>query len=172
MNIENLTSAASQNAVMALPYLDYVIKESLRLIPPLHSTLRVAAEDGRIPTSDGTDVFIRKGQFIHVAFEAFNTRKDVWGEDSFEFKPERWADLPQAAKEGPGLVLGSMSFSLGPHVRRTSANALLASDTVLHNQSCPGYQFAMLELKALLVSLVPTFVFEKSLDHTIIMDNV
>ncbi|KAG8909309.1 hypothetical protein FRC01_007020 [Tulasnella sp. 417] len=146
-------SVTDQNAVMSLPYLDHVVKEALRLIPPLHSTLRVAAKDDRIPTSDGTEVLIRAGQFVHIAFEAFNTRKDVWGEDAFEFKPERWANLPTAAKEAPGLVMGLMSFSLGPH-------------------SCPGYQFAMLEIKAVLSALIPAFTFEKSPKDTIKMGNI
>ncbi|KAG8954415.1 hypothetical protein FRC04_011742 [Tulasnella sp. 424] len=146
-------SVAEQNAVMSLPYLDHVIKEALRLIPPLHSTLRVAAQDDRIPTSDGTEVFIRAGQFVHIAFEAFNTRKDVWGEDAFDFKPERWASLPPAAKTAPGLVQGLMTFSLGPH-------------------SCPGYQFAMLEIKAVLAALIPAFTFEKSPKDNIRMANV
>ncbi|KAG9017192.1 hypothetical protein FRB90_001411 [Tulasnella sp. 427] len=146
-------SVQEQNAVLSLPYLDHVIKEALRLIPPLHSTLRVAAQDDRIPTSDGTEVFIRAGQFVHVAFEAFNTRKDVWGEDAFEFKPERWTNLPLAAKQSPGLVMGLMTFSLGPH-------------------SCPGYQFAMLEIKAVLASLIPAFTFEKSPSDKIRMANI
>lgn len=54
---------------MSLPYLDHVVKEALRLIPPVHSTLRVAAKDDRIPTSDGTEVVIRAGQFVHIALE-------------------------------------------------------------------------------------------------------
>ncbi|KAG8887908.1 hypothetical protein FRB99_004187, partial [Tulasnella sp. 403] len=146
-------SPADQTALLSLPYLDHVIKEALRLVPPVHSTLRVASEDHRIPTSDGTEVFIREGQFVHVAIEAFNIRKDVWGEDSFEFKPERWASLPPAAKASPGLVMGLMSFILGPH-------------------SCPGYQFAMLEMKAILAALIPAFVFEPAPDKNIRMGNL
>ena len=101
---------------MALPYLDHVIKETLRFVPAVHSTVRVAAKDDVIPTSDGTRVFIRKGQGVHVAIEGFNRLTTVWGPDGHEFKPERWANLPRAAKEGPGLVQGLMTFSLGPHV--------------------------------------------------------
>ncbi|KAG9051532.1 hypothetical protein FS837_004042 [Tulasnella sp. UAMH 9824] len=146
-------SVTDQNDIMSLPYLDHVVKEALRLIPPVHSTLRVAAKDDRIPTSDGTEVIIRAGQFVHIAIEGFNTRKDVWGEDAFEFKPERWTNLPTAVKEAPGLVMGLMTFSLGPH-------------------SCPGYQFTMLEIKALLSALVPAFTFEKSPKDTINMGNM
>lgn len=78
-----------------LPFLDKVIKESLRLIPPVHSSIRAALKDDIIPTqfpiklADGTEthsVPIRKGQFVHVAMEGFNLDKSVWGEDAWEFK--------------------------------------------------------------------------------------
>lgn len=81
--------------VDALSYLDKVCKESLRLVPPVHSTIRVAAEDDVIPTSepviltDGTKqegIRIAKGQFVHVPMEGFSLNKEVWGEDAWNFK--------------------------------------------------------------------------------------
>lgn len=85
-HLPSVPSVDIQQAILALPYLDQVVKESLRLIPPVHSTVRVAGEDTHIPTSDGTEVFMRKGQFVHIAFEGFNLRKDVWGPDAHSFK--------------------------------------------------------------------------------------
>lgn len=83
-----------------LPYLHNVVRESLRFIPPVHSSLRVAVEDDEIPTSypvkmrmedgrvcDGLkSVKISKGSFVHVPIEAFNLDKEIWGEDAWEFK--------------------------------------------------------------------------------------
>lgn len=78
-----------------LPYLDKVTRESLRVLPPIHSSLRVACRDDVIPTQfpvkmkDGSEthsVPIQKGQFVHVSVEAFNQDKTVWGEDAWEFK--------------------------------------------------------------------------------------
>jgi cytochrome P450 len=83
-----------------LPYLHNVVRESLRFIPPVHSSLRVAMQDDVIPTSSpikmkksGGDVSegpksvqIRKGSFVHVPIEAFNLDREVWGEDAWEFK--------------------------------------------------------------------------------------
>jgi cytochrome P450 len=81
--------------------LDNVCKESLRLIPPVHSSLRVATEDDIVPTSypvmhkakDGTltptnqkQVFVPKGTFVHVPIEAFNLDKQIWGDDAWKFK--------------------------------------------------------------------------------------
>ncbi|KAG6878480.1 hypothetical protein C0992_008105 [Termitomyces sp. T32_za158] len=81
-----------------LPFLDNVCRESLRLVSPIHSSLRVAMQDDEIPTSypvhrrDGTidegrrSVTVTKGSFVHVAVEGFNLDKGIWGEDAWEFQ--------------------------------------------------------------------------------------
>ena len=84
-----------------LPFLHNVCRESLRLIPPVHSSLRVATQDDEVPTSypvhirkaDGSivgevgrSVSVPKGSFVHVPIEAFNLDKGMWGEDAWEFK--------------------------------------------------------------------------------------
>jgi cytochrome P450 len=82
--------------VSNLPYLHNVVRESLRLIPPLHSSIRVATQDDEIPTMhpvhtrDGKiavrSVTVSKGSFVHVAVEGFNLDKAIWGNDAWEFK--------------------------------------------------------------------------------------
>ena len=80
-----------------LPYLHNVTRESLRLVPPVHSSIRVATQDDEIPTSypvyrkDGSmhykkSVAIAKGTLIHVAIEGFNLDKEIWGDDAWDFK--------------------------------------------------------------------------------------
>lgn len=129
-----------------LPFLENVIKESLRLVPPVHSSIRVAVQDDEIPTSypvvlrDGSidtksTVSIRKGDFIHVAVEGFSLDTEFWGKDAWEFKcvclnhfametytflhsPDRWDNLPEKAAKLPGLYGNTLSFSFGPRVRR------------------------------------------------------
>ena len=88
--------------VSELPYLDKVIKEALRLVPPIHSSLRVAVQDDVIPTSQPykiqkpggavtvtSPISVAKGTIIHIPIEAFNLDKSVWGPDSWEFKYDR-----------------------------------------------------------------------------------
>lgn len=97
----NLTDDEIQplyETISHLPYLHNCVCESLRLIPPVHSSLRVATRDDVIPTTspihrrDGTidkdakHIHVSKGTFIHVAIEAFNLDKEIWGEDAWEFK--------------------------------------------------------------------------------------
>lgn len=82
-------------ALDELPYLNNVIRETLRLLPPVHSSIRVAMRDDEIPTRDAVKmrdgtvrygVKIQKGQFVHIPVESMNIDKEVWGEDSWSFK--------------------------------------------------------------------------------------
>jgi cytochrome P450 len=84
-------------SIADLPFLDNVVRESIRLIPPGHSSIRVATQDDELPTSypvynrdrsasDRTSVSILKGTFVHVAIEGFNLDKSFWGENSWKFQ--------------------------------------------------------------------------------------
>lgn len=82
----------------AAPYLDAVVRETLRICPPVHSTIRVATADDQIPVShpvilqDGTvvakdgHITIRKGSYIHIPIEGLNLSTEIWGSDAHTFK--------------------------------------------------------------------------------------
>lgn len=88
------------SAIERLSYLDNVVRESLRFCPAVHSTIRVATQDERIPLSHpitlkngqtiGTDLNgffeIKKGSYIHIPIEGFSLNEDIWGPDALEFK--------------------------------------------------------------------------------------
>lgn len=89
------------NTLAGLPFLHNVSRESLRLIPPVHSSLRVAMQDDVVPTSypvhirqpdgsvvkeSGRSIPVPKGTSVHVPVEAFNLDKEIWGEDAWQFK--------------------------------------------------------------------------------------
>ncbi|KAJ1309589.1 hypothetical protein OPQ81_006362 [Rhizoctonia solani] len=153
-------------AIDALPLLDRVVRESLRLHPPFQSTLRIAEEDDIVPFSlppkmpdgsispavvtglgaDGvqrTGIRVRKGDFIHLPFEALNSIRDMWSEDGHTFNPDRWLNLPAAAKSNPGVIAGLATFSVGPH-------------------SCPAFRFAIAEMKTTIAYVVSSFAFEQT----------
>lgn len=158
---DNLTEEdlVSLHTVIAdLPYLNNVCRESLRLISPVHSSLRVAMKDDVVPTAypvlsrakDGSlvdsgarSVFIPKGTFVHVPVEAFNLDKEFWGEDAWEFNPDRWDSLPGAVNQIQGLYNHLLTFSAGP-------------------RSCIGMRFSMIEMKIFIYILLTSFVFEDS----------
>ena len=67
------------------PLLDKVCRESLRIVPPVHSSLRVATQDDVLPVSNGEDIHIRKGTLVHVPIEAMNLDREIWGKDGWAF---------------------------------------------------------------------------------------
>ncbi len=82
-------------ALDALPFLDAVVRETLRFVPPAHGTLRVATQDEVIPLSEPIvlrtnelvhEVRIKKGSYVHIAIEGLNYCKDIWGDDAREYK--------------------------------------------------------------------------------------
>jgi len=134
----------------ALPYLDYVIRETLRVHAPVPSTLRVAMKDDVLPLNTPyvdrkgvahDRIRISKGDTIFIPILALNRSPALWGEDSMEFKPERWASLPEAISSIPGVWGNMLTFLGGP-------------------RACIGYRFTLLEMKVLLFTLVRAFEFE------------
>ncbi|KAF9778030.1 cytochrome P450 [Thelephora terrestris] len=140
--------------VSELPFFDKVIKEALRLVPPVHSSIRVADQDDVIPTSQPykiqkpgggavtvtSPIRVGKGTVVHIPIEAFNLDKSVWGPDAWEFKPDRWDNLPDVVKTQPGLYSNLMTFSAGP-------------------RSCIGMRFSIIEIKIVIYMLVINFSF-------------
>ncbi|EPT01442.1 hypothetical protein FOMPIDRAFT_1120520 [Fomitopsis schrenkii] len=133
-----------------LPYLDSVVRETLRLHPPLNSTMREATKEDIIPLSKPyVDVYGRlhdyvqvdKGCMVQIPMLAVNRSKAIWGEDALEFRPERWAMVPEAAQKVPGTWSNMMTFLGGP-------------------RACIGYRFSLVEMKALIFTLIRTLEFE------------
>ena len=92
------TSPSLDDDLQRLGYLDWVIREALRLYAPVSSTMRVC--DSRrgwdeIPLAGtvtdkygrvSNSVRIRRGDIVSIPIAAVNRRKEVWGEDAMEFK--------------------------------------------------------------------------------------
>jgi cytochrome P450 len=59
--------------IAAAPLLDKVCRETLRVMPLMHSFLRVATQDDVLPDSKGSEGFcIRKGTIVYVPIEGMN----------------------------------------------------------------------------------------------------
>ncbi|KAK7914389.1 hypothetical protein PG985_012092 [Apiospora marii] len=76
-------------------YIQWVINESLRIATVIPLNERRAQRDTVLPVGGGPDgkskIFVPKGTQILVPLYAMQHRKDIWGEDADEFRPERWA---------------------------------------------------------------------------------
>jgi cytochrome P450 len=75
-------------------YLQYVLMETLRLFPAGPSIQRVAIRDTVLPYGGGEDgmgpIAAPKGSTIQLGIYLCHKRKDLWGDDANDFKPERW----------------------------------------------------------------------------------
>jgi cytochrome P450 len=58
---------------------------------------RTAIVDTTLPVGGGADgkspVFVKAGQQVNYQVYVMHRRKDLYGEDAMEFKPERWEKL-------------------------------------------------------------------------------
>ncbi|KAI0948590.1 hypothetical protein AcV7_009287 [Taiwanofungus camphoratus] len=105
----------SYEDLMKLPYLDAVVRETLRFNPPASAVSRQTQKDTTAPLSspvrgiDGTlirELVIPKGTVIFIGVLASNRNKAIWGDDALEWKPERWlSPLPDSVAEAhiPGV---------------------------------------------------------------------
>jgi len=91
----------SLDAVTALPYLDAVVKETMRILPPAPLQMRVAEED----TTLAGHAVPRRARIVLSAFMT-NRVPDLYPEAS-RFLPERWSTINPTPFE-------YLAFSAGP----------------------------------------------------------
>ncbi|KAK0448461.1 cytochrome P450 [Desarmillaria tabescens] len=145
--------------ISELPWLDAVIKETLRLYPPVPFVRRTAIKERSLmysPNVHDLDSFasvtVPVGTTLFVGIAGANRLESIWGPDAKLWKPERWID--QQAPGGrilPGIYAGMLSFLGG-------------------SRSCIGYRFAQIEMKVLLATLLLRFRF--SLTDDVIVWNL
>ena len=89
------TDSPTMDELNALPYLDQVVHETLRLHAPVVTTIRQAQHDDVIPVSQPyTDkqgkiqhgIGVASGNRVFIPILAVQTSKQIWGEDALEFK--------------------------------------------------------------------------------------
>ncbi|KAI2622508.1 putative N-alkane-inducible cytochrome P450 [Hypoxylon sp. NC1633] len=77
-----------------VPYLQWVVSETLRLATVIPLNERIALRDAVLPRGGGPDgmapVFVPAGTQVLVPLYAMQHRADIWGADVEEFRPERW----------------------------------------------------------------------------------
>ncbi|KDR82630.1 hypothetical protein GALMADRAFT_220617 [Galerina marginata CBS 339.88] len=144
-------------------YLDWVVRESLRLHAPVTNTMRVCMRDedeipvqvhqgqGQgdgftdAPGSERVSIPVKKWDIISVPIQEINRSEAFWGEDAKVFRPERWAAPPQEARAIPGLYANTLTF--------------LNGNPLGGNRACIGYKFALIEIKIFLYVLVKDITF-------------
>lgn len=75
-------------------YLQHCNNEALRLYPVVPLNGRYANKDTTLPRGGGKDgkspIFISKGTMCDYSVHVMHHRKDIWGADAEDFRPERW----------------------------------------------------------------------------------
>uniref|UniRef100_A0A8H8CGL0 Cytochrome P450 n=1 Tax=Psilocybe cubensis TaxID=181762 RepID=A0A8H8CGL0_PSICU len=158
----NQDDAIDFNNLMALPYMDAVIKETLRVFPPLPVAFRQTLKDTVLPLlhpitgEDGTilnEVLVEKGTDVFVNVIGANHNPKTWGDDAGEWKPERWlSELPESVtkiRDYSGVFAHQMTFMAG-------------------NRSCIGFNFALLEMRVVLALFLQSFEFSLPKDKDIV----
>ncbi|TFK83083.1 cytochrome P450 [Polyporus arcularius HHB13444] len=161
------------DVLVHLPFLDAVVRETLRVHPPTSMLNRTCTKDAILPLQfpvrsttgeEVTAIHVPAGTNIIMSILGSNHEKRVWGEDASDWRPERWlnangerigfgknVDLAFGEESVGQDVEGSPGFRNGvkyPGVYATMMTFLGGG------RACIGFKFAEMEMKQIISTLV------------------
>ncbi|KAL8780804.1 MAG: hypothetical protein Q9213_006305 [Squamulea squamosa] len=125
----------SREQIRKMPFLTMVLKESLRLFPPVPLNNRTATRTTILPRGGGPDgsapILVRRGELVVFSQYVNSRRKNIYGVDANDFRPERWEKDGASTKYGWAFF----PFNGGP-------------------RACLGQDFAMMQVSYTVVRLL------------------
>lgn len=127
-----------------LPFLNIVLKETLRLYPAVPLNARVCVNTTVLPRGGGKDglspILIREGESLGYSVYHMQRREDIYGPDAHIFRPERWETDLNDGEESLAKRVGwaYVPFNGGP-------------------RRCLGEEFALMEAGITIVRIAQKF---------------
>lgn len=117
--------------------LAYIHLSGLRLYPPVPLNNREAVRTTLLPTGGGPEgdkpMLVRKGELVVFSQYVNSRKKNIFGFDAYDFRPERWE-----SGELENIRWAYFPFSGGP-------------------RQCLGEDFALMEVSYTIVRILQTF---------------
>jgi cytochrome P450 len=112
-----LSLPVSWKSAQQLPYLDAIVREALRIHPPVGLGLERVVPVSGLRLSDGT--FFEPGTLVSMNAWVLHRSEEIFGHDAGIFRPERWLQRPNEALEAFQERLHKMqqsefTFGFGP----------------------------------------------------------
>lgn len=140
----SLQLPAPYSQTRAIPYLEAVVREALRLYPGNLFPQERVVPAGGLKLPDGR--FVPEGTALGFNAYAMHRNKAIWGPDAEEFRPERFLrseDESEAAFNDRMRLYNDSDLSFGAGSRK-----------------CIGMNLAMMEVYKTVATLVALFDFE------------
>jgi len=148
---------------VSLPYLDAILRESLRLHPPTLMLSRIARKSTTLPlahpveTPSGemvSSVFVPKNTNIIISILAANQNKEVWGPDASVYKPERWLAESRRSQLNSGDSMRDENPQRDADTLRYPGVYGSMMTFLGGGRACIAFKFAEMEIKQIIVTLL------------------
>ncbi|CAG8611518.1 3577_t:CDS:2 [Paraglomus occultum] len=144
----SLDAEVTFDSLKQMPILDNVVRETLRLRPPIMTMIRKVLRDLPIP---GTEYVIPQGAYIQ-AVPMISQRDDGYFKNADKFSPFRWEDYDKQQKERDDDVV---DYGWGAIHTSSAKSPYLPFGAGRHR--CIGESFAYVQIKTILATFVRMF---------------
>ncbi|KAI1768371.1 cytochrome P450 monooxygenase [Hypoxylon sp. FL1150] len=142
--VDETVAPLTRTNLLHLTYLQNVIREVLRLHPPVPLISRTALRDTTLPTGGGPDgkspILVPQGMSVLYSAYCIQRRTDLYGMDAEMFRPERWDEEPLRSRDQAHRGWTFLAFGGGP-------------------RTCLGMDFSLTEGAYAIVRILQRFPF-------------